>query len=373
VNSEILLDKIRNIYHSLVLPHLKDPYSVDIGEYRDKIIDIVAGKATAFEKIRHAEQDICIVQQMIGSGLVPNCTIDISKGNSSCTLVEMGAGRGMLGLAVKCMYNQSKLVLVERNGVRHKADKALRENQLSFERIRMDIRHCLLSKLPGICSNDVSASLNSSDTTPNDVHCDPIIIIAKHLCGAATDITIRSIMCFKENSSTSTTNQSPSPPQSVIKEDVRGLAIATCCHHACTWADYVGNEWFESVGFTSEEYNIMKQWSGWAHTLKECDNCGNSMSSQSAATSATSTLTEEPGTNDDEEDGETHDLSMLNNVARPNNLTLSEMSVIGKMIKRIFDHGRIVHLHSLGFRAYQIKYCDPSLSPECYMILAINR
>ena len=40
-----------------------------------------------------------------------------------------------------------------------------------------------------------------------------IFCVAKHLCGGATDLALASIL--------------------QKKEDVHGIAIATCCHHCC--------------------------------------------------------------------------------------------------------------------------------------------
>ena len=28
----------------------------------------------------------------------------------------------------------------------------------------------------------------------------------------------------------------------------KGVAIATCCHHACVWGDYTGSDWLEKQG-----------------------------------------------------------------------------------------------------------------------------
>jgi Methyltransferase TRM13 len=31
---------------------------------------------------------------------------------------------------------------------------------------------------------------------------------------------------------------------------VKGVAIATCCHHACVWGDYTGAHWLLAQGIT---------------------------------------------------------------------------------------------------------------------------
>lgn len=58
------------------------------------------------------------------------------------------------------------------------------------------------------------------------------------------------------------------------------------------------------------------------------------------------------------------------NTNRPTDITYAQMAETGKKVKRILDHGRVKFLKHLGLRAAQIKYCHPSLSPECIMIVA---
>lgn len=50
--------------------------------------------------------------------------------------------------------------------------------------------------------------------------------------------------------------------------------------------------------------------------------------------------------------------------------TRRDMSRVGGMVKRILDQGRVLYLRSLGLEARQVQYCEPSLSPECFMIIA---
>lgn len=293
-------------------------------EQRQLVLDTVTGTAQSFAKRRHGEQDLCIMNEMVSRDLLSVSTEDI--------FVEFGAGRGMLGLAVQCVAPQSHLLLVERKGVQHKADKTLRERNNNFTRVRMDIRHCNLMKLPGIVSE-------------NGVVTDKrIVIIAKHLCGLASDISIRSIH---------------GASQSV------GVAIATCCHHACSWEDYTGTDWFLQQGFTSHEFNIMKQWSSWAHAFKEYTrhdmNRDDVIEEKKVETSTADA-------EDDVEEVQEHQ-NVSKCVLRPN-ISSERMARIGKMIKRIFDHGRVEHLRSLGLHAQQVQYCIPELSPECFLILA---
>ena len=45
---------------------------------------------------------------------------------------------------------------------------------------------------------------------------------------------------------------------------VKGMALATCCHHLCTWKDYVNREFFTQGGFTEKDFNTLLRMTSWA-------------------------------------------------------------------------------------------------------------
>ena len=132
-----------------------------------------------------------------------------------------------------------------------------------------------------------------------------VVIMAKHLCGVATDLALRSLDAFIIPTSTSTTTSTSTSTLKqgrdlksngrslhnfiimrqlyrnqylklflpyiisnhttqnnktlfslllyfsflvVLDSRVKGVAIATCCHHACVWEDYTGADWLLSQG-----------------------------------------------------------------------------------------------------------------------------
>lgn len=46
------------------------------------------------------------------------------------------------------------------------------------------------------------------------------------------------------------------------KAVLKGLAVATCCHHRCCWRHYVGQAAFLGWGFTPEEFEVIKWMTG---------------------------------------------------------------------------------------------------------------
>ncbi len=51
---------------------------------------------------------------------------------------------------------------------------------------------------------------------------------------------------------------------------VQGLAIATCCHHRCSWQHYVGKPMFRSLGFSPDEFEVISWMTGVACQAAMC-------------------------------------------------------------------------------------------------------
>jgi len=43
-----------------------------------------------------------------------------------------------------------------------------------------------------------------------------------------------------------------------------GVAMASCCHHRCNWATYVGQPFMEQIGFKPADFHLMTLMSSWA-------------------------------------------------------------------------------------------------------------
>lgn len=139
--------------------------------------------------------------------------------------VELGAGRGLLSYAVSCADPSATVVLVERYGSKKKIDKALKEDLAELKatlnvednlksagdsetvtgainRVRMDIRHCYLPLLPGVMPAGSNTAITTAPTHTTEAsnhkarQLQPVVVIAKHLCGVATDLAIQSVASF---------------------------------------------------------------------------------------------------------------------------------------------------------------------------------
>lgn len=105
--------------------------------------------------------------------------------------IEFGAGRGMLSLGIDYCLNhrlpteskdekdlKGKYLMIDMSPVRFRADRWLRQREENFLRITGNIRDIDLTKVPIFHHEENNQFVG----------------IAKHLCGVATDYTIRCIV-----------------------------------------------------------------------------------------------------------------------------------------------------------------------------------
>lgn len=84
----------------------------------------------------------------------------------------------------------------------------------------------------------------------------PWVAFGKHLCGAATDFTLRS--CARELQRQRRQGGAGAP----AGRGVRGLAVATCCHHRCSWQHFVAQQDMGELGFSPEEFEVIAWMTG---------------------------------------------------------------------------------------------------------------
>lgn len=222
VDCELLVQKITQVYKSLTTESLSESSESEINETIESDADCVedlvqeAMKAYLSSKNlqRHVQQNVHLARRMVASGLLNRA----SSTADQTAYVELGAGKGMLGLAVSAVLPQSAVVMVERSGARQKTDKLVSAQGQCF-RARMDIRHTYLRGLPGVAPGVASSSANEEKV--HGVSSErSVVVIAKHLCGVATDLAIRSLLVYRNESN-----------EKILDSKAKGLAIATCCHH----------------------------------------------------------------------------------------------------------------------------------------------
>ena len=48
------------------------------------------------------------------------------------------------------------------------------------------------------------------------------------------------------------------------EDSVKGIILALCCHHCCSWPQYVGRPFLQNLGFTAEDFHLLCCLSSWA-------------------------------------------------------------------------------------------------------------
>lgn len=255
--------------------------------------------------LRHIEQQASIIGHMEQAKLLQD---------SSAAFVELGAGRGMLSLALAQMFPASLYVLIDRAHTRGKADRFIGDGQdqdnasgkqeATTLRAKIDIRHLNFAGMREILEK-------------------PIVCMSKHLCGVATDLSLRAIA--------HTIPGSESGKDSSVSSSFQGLAIALCCHHVCSWQDYVNPDFFLAQGFQPHEFELLTSMTSWT-------TCGMGL----------------------EGDAVEHILG----------ISKTDRAMLGRKCKRIIDAGRAAYLKQFKLKTRLVHYCDTSDSLENCLLLA---
>lgn len=333
--------------------------------------------------LKHLKQQASLIDHMDKMHLLKSNTV----------FMEFGAGRGKLSHWLKMAVGNSAqkvdYILIDRANNRYKYDRYHRgEDQgPSFQRINLDIEHLDISKVPCLKNNEAQK----------------IVAVSKHLCGAATDLTLRCLMetltrniesqASKEEDCKDCTSDRESKRLKMANntEPVKGIVLALCCHHCCSWPQYVGRPFLHNLGFTAEEFHLLCCLSSWATCgirLKKYlgekaggtvgDTCTGKDSDVALESdryggheTSLETATEISGefiAKDDKTSGEKR--AEIQEDDRWSNYTIPEREDIGRQCKRIIDAGRLWYLESRDYRARLALYVDSSVSLENVVLLA---
>jgi len=308
---------------------------------------------------RHLHQIASILGHVRQNGIISSKTT-----SSSPLVIEMGAGRGMTGLVVAGAMGSSlkqagssakvNLCIVERAGTRGKAETRIRNTEKNTysddDPIRLDNVNVIRVKCD-LAHVDMDKAIPSQMKTESSRK----VYIAKHLCGAGTDLAIKSMKS--------------------LSSPIDGCFMATCCHGLCTWSEYVGRDsfiqLFTSVGgltsFGEKEFNLMKRWTA-ASVLEE--------RKESAKPDNDNEMQEEHKDNNTEEEK-----GRYPNIFK----VVSDMglscggALLARACQRLIDYGRCEYMRNNIFNSsdsYKIElkhYVSRDITPQNALIVAARR
>ncbi|CAN1196395.1 tRNA:m(4)X modification enzyme TRM13 [Linum perenne] len=234
-----LVEKVQSV-HGLICGDIRESYKAP--EACNMWINREIDRKMPFQE-RHVVQQASILGNLEEFGVLKRSygkgDDDHDDGESAPAVVEFGAGRGYLTQTLADCYGIRKVFLVERKSYKLKADRSLRQKEsLSLERLRIDIEDLNLKAVESLQGIRYLA-------------------IGKHLCGPATDLTLR--CCLPERDSKDATEQAGNE-----NPCLEGFAIATCCHHLCQWKHYINKEFMLSLGISKEEFHAITWFTSWA-------------------------------------------------------------------------------------------------------------
>ncbi|EDO14797.1 hypothetical protein Kpol_1076p3 [Vanderwaltozyma polyspora DSM 70294] len=270
----------------------------------------------------HAIQQSSLIQNMIDRNILQ------FKENSLANFIEFGCGRAELSRYVnqvviknseEKIYNPH-FILIDRSTNRMKFDTKMKKDALEFNqnlnpptitRIRIDIKDL---KIDPLLQKDSK-----------------YIAISKHLCGVATDLTLRSLTYNPDDN-----------------DFLQGVCIAMCCRHVCNSNNYVNPDFVKSIiGNTNTEEQL--PYDQFFHALTKI--------------AAWATSGDRPTSSDE-------------NNTHFTNLPYTERQELGLMARRVIDQGRCDWLQQkLGesFKVELIRYVEPSISLENVALLAYRK
>ena len=238
----------------------------------------------------------------------------------------------------------------------------------SVERLRVDIKDLRFSGVAAAENRDV-------------------VFVAKHLCGAATDLALRCALAPDDDAL----------PKKTFR--ARGACIATCCHHRCEWGSYVNRAFVEAHGFDAREFGWLARISSWAADgaagahhgedskstssfTERDDECARdgSAGSVSVAKKPRRDRAKEKEKEKDETRGffSTNDatdatdaIDAIDAVPRDGpDVSALEKLELGRLAKTFLDVGRLRFLESRGFEGSVRGYCAAETSPENRLLVA---
>ena len=286
--------------------------------------------ASISETEKHRLQQSALAQKILAT-VQPDCPL---------AFIEMGAGKGGLSAYLweehirddEELRKRSRFLLIDRSNSRCKKDAKMKHEGAQVERIFIDIKDLRL------------AALIEEKCQPG-TQC---FFISKHLCGAATCLTINALRALTAEA-----------PEMKIT-----LAVALCCHQCCAWNAYPNRPFLEQneLARTEEEFKKLKAMTSWAVCGRikeefEWENYRGSDEDKVAYEEVDESVVED-------EEVLVQDSFSEKSISEP---LLKKSKIdpdnskreIGRLAKRLLDFGRLLALKEAGFEAGELGHYIP--------------
>lgn len=313
IDYKLYLDKVITILQSY---QEKDTFEIPLKQEANE--EMVRSRVNALTNQKHAIQQSSLIQNMINYKILNMST----SSDNSQDYIEFGCGKAEFSRYL----NQ---VIILSNDIRpityHLIDRA--SNRMKFDtKIVSDTQEFTKqSKIkPHIDRIKIDIKDLKIDTQLKDDR--TYVALSKHLCGVATDLTLR---CIVNNP--------------LLKKKLDGICIAMCCRHVCSAADYINPEHiktiltkFDSDLTYAQFFTCLTKICSWATNGRRSDMNGTDI------VEITPTLS----------------------------MTIEERESIGLIARKIIDTGRLQWVkQNLGEDSHLLRYVDKSISLENVALL----
>ncbi|KAI8338547.1 methyltransferase TRM13-domain-containing protein [Chlamydoabsidia padenii] len=306
-----LINKVQSAYHHA----FPQPIPKQVLQHSAITIDGQSSKS-----IRHLHQQSSLLGHMRDCGMLDN--------KAAC-FMEFGAGKGELSGHLKAALQEENgeatYVLIDRKTVRNKYDNILlgKSTQPSkVQRVMIDIKDLQIGKIQSLLTDQGDKK--------------PVVCLSKHLCGSATDITLKCLM-----------NHVVEEKAAGKSCPVSGIIIALCCHQMCRYEMYPNTNYLDRIGLSKLEFDRLCKMTSWAI-------CGKRTVADD---------TEHALLLDEEKEDESG--------GHYSGRHHEEREQIGYQCKRVLDAGRLDYLEQHGFKAYLVYYVDPTSTLENCALIAL--
>jgi tRNA:m4X modification enzyme len=376
--------------------------------------------------MKHVMQQASIISTVKNLLCTKNYNNTNNKTNNTISnnimIIDMGAGRGMLGLATAGVINNDfyycdpaqrvQLLLVERGSSRSKADGKIRRQQelqqqattlsashlsesietysstnspngtknapttsmdmkvdtLSFCRIRCDLAHVHLQLAIdwALSCNPVNHHRQKMTNviaenkvgSLNSSNDTDIIVVAKHLCGCGTDYALKSMEVTNRVRKPSTSASTENDTGPTPSSYVSLCVFATCCYGVCNWDDYVGRDTLMELFQGNFSQKEFDTLTRWT-TGTVLSCCSSSDGDHHKA-----------NINTGKSDNNDRFGRAISQVVQKLNLSCG-VHGLGRCCQRIIDYGRVVYIREvLGFPyADVIHFVDESVTPQNALLI----
>jgi hypothetical protein len=261
-----------------------------------------------------------------------------------------------------------RLLVLDRGSFKHKSDPAIRrDSRCTLARYRCDladVRFERMQEVQDVVRQRVAAATSvppvataatSSGTLASRSDAAPLtLVVGKHVCGQATDFVIRAVVRANNPPLESSEMTLSRPPLRLL---INGVAIATCCHHLCSWESYCNRPFLESFGISRHDFAVMARMSTW-FLDNSCASSATALAVPASATGAAASQVSDLST-----DGAA--------------LSSAERAWLGFVCKHLLDEGRArcladeAHLRgALGSPAQRVPYSSAEVTKERWLLLA---